>query len=317
MSRNVIILGLESSCDDTAAAVVRRRDGAGRDPVVGRHTARRRSMRPSAAWSPKSRPAPMPRRSISRSRRRWCGGAARWQRSRRHRGDGRAGADRRRSVRRVLRQGVGGGDGPAACRGEPPGRPCADPAADRRVAFPTSCSSSRAGIASSCVSRRGRLRPLGGTIDDAPGEAFDKTARLLGLPQPGGPAVEAKPRRAIPALRLPAPAARPAGVRSVVLGAQDRAPARTGRAGRGAGRLTRAGPRRPLRLLPGGRRRRSGRERAPRAGRGRGRTSPPLPWRAASRRMAAIRMRIGVRFGGMQGCRSSPRRLRCAPTTRR
>jgi len=33
---------------------------------------------------------------------------------------------------------------------------------------------------------------LGGTIDDAPGEAFDKTARLLGLPQPGGPAVQAQ-----------------------------------------------------------------------------------------------------------------------------
>lgn len=32
---------------------------------------------------------------------------------------------------------------------------------------------------------------LGGTIDDAPGEAFDKTARLLGLPQPGGPSVQA------------------------------------------------------------------------------------------------------------------------------
>jgi len=31
---------------------------------------------------------------------------------------------------------------------------------------------------------------LGGTIDDAPGEAFDKTARLLGLTQPGGPEVE-------------------------------------------------------------------------------------------------------------------------------
>ncbi len=31
---------------------------------------------------------------------------------------------------------------------------------------------------------------LGGTIDDAPGEAFDKTARLLGLPQPGGPSIE-------------------------------------------------------------------------------------------------------------------------------
>ena len=33
---------------------------------------------------------------------------------------------------------------------------------------------------------------LGGTIDDAPGEAFDKTARVLGLGQPGGPAVEAE-----------------------------------------------------------------------------------------------------------------------------
>ena len=33
---------------------------------------------------------------------------------------------------------------------------------------------------------------LGGTIDDAPGEAFDKTAKLLALPQPGGPAVEAE-----------------------------------------------------------------------------------------------------------------------------
>ncbi|QYX57389.1 tRNA (adenosine(37)-N6)-threonylcarbamoyltransferase complex transferase subunit TsaD [Roseovarius sp. SCSIO 43702] len=33
---------------------------------------------------------------------------------------------------------------------------------------------------------------LGGTIDDAPGEAFDKVARLLALPQPGGPSVEAE-----------------------------------------------------------------------------------------------------------------------------
>lgn len=33
---------------------------------------------------------------------------------------------------------------------------------------------------------------IGGTIDDAPGEAFDKLARLLGLTQPGGPSVEAE-----------------------------------------------------------------------------------------------------------------------------
>lgn len=35
---------------------------------------------------------------------------------------------------------------------------------------------------------------LGGSIDDAPGEAFDKVAKLLGLPQPGGPAVEQEAR---------------------------------------------------------------------------------------------------------------------------
>ncbi|NLE99663.1 MAG: tRNA (adenosine(37)-N6)-threonylcarbamoyltransferase complex transferase subunit TsaD, partial [Anaerolineales bacterium] len=31
---------------------------------------------------------------------------------------------------------------------------------------------------------------LGGTIDDAAGEAFDKVGRLLGLPYPGGPAIQ-------------------------------------------------------------------------------------------------------------------------------
>jgi N6-L-threonylcarbamoyladenine synthase len=36
----------------------------------------------------------------------------------------------------------------------------------------------------------GRYRRLGTTIDDALGEAFDKTAKLLGLGFPGGPAVE-------------------------------------------------------------------------------------------------------------------------------
>ncbi|MDQ2065216.1 tRNA (adenosine(37)-N6)-threonylcarbamoyltransferase complex transferase subunit TsaD [Xinfangfangia sp. CPCC 101601] len=34
------------------------------------------------------------------------------------------------------------------------------------------------------------FRRLGSTIDDAPGEAFDKIAKILGLPQPGGPHVE-------------------------------------------------------------------------------------------------------------------------------
>ena len=52
----------------------------------------------------------------------------------------------------------------------------------------------------------GRYRRLGTTIDDAVGEAFDKTAKLLGLGYPGGPAVEAMARQGDPArFTLPRP----------------------------------------------------------------------------------------------------------------
>ncbi len=44
----------------------------------------------------------------------------------------------------------------------------------------------------------GRYRRLGGTIDDAVGEAFDKTAKLLGLGYPGGPLVEEAARTGNP-----------------------------------------------------------------------------------------------------------------------
>lgn len=54
----------------------------------------------------------------------------------------------------------------------------------------------------------GRYRRLGGTIDDAVGEAFDKTAKLLDLGYPGGPAVERAARAGDPqAVRLPRPMA--------------------------------------------------------------------------------------------------------------
>ena len=42
------------------------------------------------------------------------------------------------------------------------------------------------------------FRLYGSTIDDAVGEAFDKTAKILGLPYPGGPAVEAAARNGNP-----------------------------------------------------------------------------------------------------------------------
>jgi N6-L-threonylcarbamoyladenine synthase len=52
----------------------------------------------------------------------------------------------------------------------------------------------------------GRYRRLGTTIDDALGEAFDKTAKLLGLPMPGGPAVERMARNGdAKAIELPRP----------------------------------------------------------------------------------------------------------------
>ena len=39
------------------------------------------------------------------------------------------------------------------------------------------------------VADKGQYELLGDTLDDAAGEAFDKTAKLLGLPYPGGPSV--------------------------------------------------------------------------------------------------------------------------------
>ena len=75
----------------------------------------------------------------------------------------------------------------------------------------------------------GRYRRLATTIDDAAGEAFDKTAKLLGLGFPGGPAVERSARDGdAAAVPLPRPllgSAEPhfsfAGLKSAVLRARE------------------------------------------------------------------------------------------------
>lgn len=75
----------------------------------------------------------------------------------------------------------------------------------------------------------GQHRRLATTIDDAAGEAFDKTAKLLKLGFPGGPAVEEAARSGDPkAVKLPRPlvgTAEPhfsfAGLKSAVLRARD------------------------------------------------------------------------------------------------
>jgi N6-L-threonylcarbamoyladenine synthase len=52
----------------------------------------------------------------------------------------------------------------------------------------------------------GRYEVLGETLDDAAGEAFDKTAKLLGLPYPGGPALAELAERGVPGrFKLPRP----------------------------------------------------------------------------------------------------------------
>lgn len=79
----------------------------------------------------------------------------------------------------------------------------------------------------------GQYRRLATTIDDALGEAFDKTAKILGLGYPGGPAVERLAREGNPkALRLPRPLVGSgeshfsfAGLKSAVMRAKQNRPA--------------------------------------------------------------------------------------------
>ena len=46
----------------------------------------------------------------------------------------------------------------------------------------------------------GKYKRLGTTIDDALGESFDKTAKLLGIEFPGGPQIEILAEKGVPNL---------------------------------------------------------------------------------------------------------------------
>ena len=185
----------------------------------------------------------------------------------------------------------------------------------------------------------GRYRRLGTTIDDALGEAFDKTAKLLGLGFPGGPAVEAAARSGRadrfalprPMLGRPEPHFSFAGLKTAVrhqaqalvpLGdAGCGGPVRGLRGGRGRQRGGSGAPRhgdgrdaaRCRAAAPGGRRRR-GRQRlpAPVAGRGRGRCRLPAA-RAARGLVRRQRRHGGLGGSGAPGARMDRRPRRCAP----
>jgi N6-L-threonylcarbamoyladenine synthase len=63
--------------------------------------------------------------------------------------------------------------------------------ADPRPAFPFLCLTVSGGHTQIVLCESAtRMQVLGETIDDAAGEAFDKTAKLLGLPYPGGPLID-------------------------------------------------------------------------------------------------------------------------------
>ncbi len=63
--------------------------------------------------------------------------------------------------------------------------------AERKPSFPFLCLTVSGGHTQivQCDSPT-RLKVIGETIDDAAGEAFDKTAKMLGLPYPGGPLID-------------------------------------------------------------------------------------------------------------------------------
>ena len=310
------VLGLETTCDETAAAVVRLRpDGSGEilaDEVMSQIAAHAayggvvpeiaarahvevldgliaRALRRRAS-SPGDSTASPPRRGRGSSAACWSGSAA--------------------------------AKGVALAAGKPflavnhLEAHALIPRLDGRLAFPYLLLLASGGHTQIlAVEGVGDYVRLGATMDDAIGEAFDKTAKLLGLAYPGGPAVEAAaPRRRSRALRAAAPAARPAQRRLLAVGPEDRGAPR-GDGGRAAEAARR---RRSLRLVPGGG---GGRDRGP-AARG--------AWRsiASAAEGEALVLAGGVAANAASGrrwraspskagCRWSRRRRSCAPTTAR
>jgi len=73
-----------------------------------------------------------------------------------------------------------------------------------RVNFPCLCLVVSGGHSDLVLMKgHGQFEKLGRTLDDAAGEAFDKAARILGLGYPGGPAIEQAAISGIPSLPLP------------------------------------------------------------------------------------------------------------------
>ena len=184
-----LVLGIETSCDETGVGIVRGHTllADALASSVDEHARFGGVVPEVASRAHLEAMVPTMQRALDRRRRHA-------RRRRRDRGDRRARA------------------WPARCwSGSPPPRGTRSPRTSRCTASTTSPRTWRSTRWSTarCRSRRSRcwspaatrrccwsttsphgVTPLGATIDDAAGEAFDKVARLLGLPFPGGPPID-------------------------------------------------------------------------------------------------------------------------------
>ncbi len=194
------ILGIETSCDETAAAVVR-----GLCPARAKFcpiscSARPRRMRPMAGWCRKS-----PRRAhleildgvIARA---LCGRANQPEGRGRHRRHRRPRPDRRGDGGTDHRQGAGAGAWQAADRGQSPDGPCHDRAADawRGVSLPAA-----SGVGRPLPACRAWAACTISAFTAAPlmmrwARPSTRPRRYWGSPYPGGPAVEAAAKNGNP-----------------------------------------------------------------------------------------------------------------------
>ncbi len=86
------------------------------------------------------------------------------------------------------------------------GHVCANFLAHENLNFPFLCLLASGGHTEILdVRSYGDMRLLGQTADDAAGEAFDKVARVIGLPYPGGPQIEACAKDGTDCIDLPRP----------------------------------------------------------------------------------------------------------------
>ena len=190
-TRHRVILAIETSCDDTCAAVVTE-EGEIRSNVIasqGLLHARYGGVVPEIA----SRHHLELVDAVTADALERGGVGAR--RHRHGRGHARTRPDRGAARRALVGEGAGGGAPAAARAGRPPARPRGGEHARRpepRSQTARTCASWRAADTRSSRAwmNPARYTVLGQTLDDAAGEAFDKGARLLGLGYPGGPAVD-------------------------------------------------------------------------------------------------------------------------------